>query len=410
MPLCAQPVINIRQNKAAKHFQKRFMVFLRCLLIINLGIIKENNINCLIFTSFMRVVDVSLGDNSYKINIGKSIVGKIFDELPKAEKYCIITDKNVDSLYGRNFEQGLLDKGLSVHKITLPGGESAKTIETAAKVCQELVRQDFGRNSVIINLGGGVVSDIGAFAASIYKRGIPFINVPTTLLGQVDAAIGGKTGVNLPEGKNMIGTFYQPKAVYCNTDFLDSLDEREFRNGLAEIVKYAIIMDKGLFELLETTGNIRKNIEEIIYLSARDKAMLVSKDEKEAGIRKLCNFGHTIGHAFEALQNYEGISHGEGVAIGAYLESRIAGDIGLISRDENKRINDLILNTEVMPWCKDYDLDRLVLLMKTDKKNIGGKIHFVLPTGIGQCNLEKENYSVAVEEDVIRRSLGLAQD
>lgn len=349
----------------------------------------------------MKKVHINLGENSYDILIEKDIFTAMLDLIPKAEKYCLITDSTVDAIYGTMMTRNLESRDYKYHKIVIEPGEQSKSYENAAKIAREMVVNQFPRDSLIINFGGGVVSDLGAFVASVYKRGIPFINVPTTLLSQADASIGGKTGVNVPEGKNLIGTFYQPKAVFVGIEFLYTLEDRKFKTGLSEIVKYGMIKDKGLFELLEKEDP-KTNLLEIVYRGAQNKADLVELDEKEANIRKICNFGHTIGHAFESIGNYETYTHGEGVAIGMVYEARLAEKLGYITASELERFLGLIDKTGILPEVKKFDKEKLLDLMKSDKKNIGGKIHFVIPTGTGECNLEKENYSIAIEEDMIR--------
>jgi 3-dehydroquinate synthase len=264
------------------------------------------------------------------------------------------------------------------------------------KIYESLLKAKLDRKSVLIALGGGVIGDITGFAASTYMRGIDFIQIPTTLLAQVDSSVGGKTGVNHPLGKNMIGAFWQPRLVWIDTATLESLPRREFLSGLGEVVKYGVIWDEDFFAYLEANSDkiLRLDKEALTYIIRRSceiKSEVVSKDEREAGLRAILNYGHTIGHAIETITGYKKYLHGEAVAIGMYMEARLSHQLGLIEKKAVARIKALIASYELpseMPY--GIQINDLMEKMQIDKKTVGGKMHFVLPEKVGSVRIHSE--------------------
>ena len=310
---------------------------------------------------------------------------KVKDLLKKGSHLVIITDDKVASLYGEN-----LKTILKADLITFPSGEKSKTRETKAKIEDELFALGVGRDGILIALGGGVVTDLVGFIAATYCRGIPYISIPTTLLGMVDASVGGKTGVNLPGGKNMIGAFYPPLEVIMDIDVLNSLQETELRNGMAEIIKYGAIWDKALFHELSEV----KDLLPLIKKSVEIKEDIVKKDPKETGLRSILNFGHTIGHAIETLEDYS-LSHGEAVAIGMIGEAHLTGhEAPLITLIEKFQFP-LKLSSKVTA-------EALFTTMKKDKKALNKTAHFVLLEEIGKVLSPKP---LPIENDHLLKTL-----
>jgi 3-dehydroquinate synthase len=329
--------------------------------------------------------------DTYEILIGEDIineVGLITKVKDQADRYVILTDSNVNPLYGEQVRERFRETTRPVDLIEIPAGESSKSLETVLDVARKLVGFKASRKSLLIALGGGVVGDVTGFVASIYMRSVPYIQIPTTLLAQVDSSVGGKTGVDLPEGKNLLGTFYQPKAVYVDLSFLRTLSDQDFGNGMAEIIKYSIIADNGLFELLEHESNgIKKRdpslMKSLVGRSCKIKAGIIEMDEKELGLRRILNFGHTLGHALEAASDY-GLSHGQAVAIGMAGAALISHRLNHLNKASYARIVRLIegygLPTKIPA---DMDSAQIPTFMATDKKAVGGELHFVLTKGIG---------------------------
>lgn len=286
---------------------------------------------------------------SYEIYIGQDIVdrmGVIINKRNWINRYVILTDSQVNTLHGERVLDTLRKMDLKVALIDFPEGETSKNIQTCLQLVERLIALGVDRHSGLIALGGGVVGDMTGFIASIYMRGIPFFQIPTTLMAQVDSGIGGKTGLDLPAGKNLLGTFCQPQAVFIDLAFLQTLRDREFNNGLSEILKYGIIEDPELFRSLERgIPAIKKRdfrlLERIITLSCRKKKRIVEMDEKESGLRRILNFGHTIGHAVEAESNYA-VSHGEAVAIGMVCAATLSEKLNYLPSQERERIESLI--------------------------------------------------------------------
>ncbi|MDC0061790.1 3-dehydroquinate synthase [Pseudomonadota bacterium] len=322
--------------------------------------------------------------NKYRIVISKNAISKknLAPLLKNHNKTLLISDDGVPSKIVREVA-AVCKPSTKVFKIILKHGEQAKSVQNFQKILNFLADNNFDRTDLIVAVGGGVVGDISGFVASSYLRGIQFIQIPTTLLAQVDSSVGGKTAINIVAGKNLVGAFYNPKGVIIDTTVLNSLPNREFKAGLAEVIKYAFIQNKSLFSLLKKyTKKIllkdQKIIEEIIFLSLQTKAMIVTKDEKENGIRAILNFGHTFGHAIEAHGKYKKILHGEAVAKGMKVASKISYLENLISEKEHKEVIALLQNFEFDLSLEQYKYRELKPYIFRDKKIKAGKLNLVL--------------------------------
>jgi 3-dehydroquinate synthase len=270
--------------------------------------------------------------------------------------------------------------------------EKAKTLRTVEKLCRKLIYAGADRDSILIAMGGGVVGDVVGFVAACYMRGVGVVQVPTTLVAQVDSAVGGKTGVNLPEGKNLVGAFYQPRLVVVDPELLRTLPKQEYRAGLYEVIKYGIIGDELLFRFLERHLEklLRRDaaaLDWVVSRCIRAKARVVSRDERESGLRQMLNFGHTIGHALEAVTRYNRFLHGEAVAWGMISAAELAVEMNRLKRDAARRIARLVLRVGPLPALPKTPLGRLLQLMHADKKSRGGRLHFVLPRRIGKVEI-----------------------
>jgi 3-dehydroquinate synthase len=357
----------------------------------------------------MEKVRVELAERSYDISIGSNILEGIGEKLilfGLSPKIALISNPTVFALYGKRVTSSIKKAGFDLHTVIIPDGEAYKDSLQVQHIYDELLEQKLDRASGLIALGGGVIGDITGFAASTYMRGISYIQVPTTLLAQVDSSVGGKTGVNHRLGKNMIGTFWQPGLVWIDVETLKSLPKRELVAGLAEVIKYGVIYDRELFAFLESNrGKILSldngAIMHIIKRSCEIKADIVSKDEREAGLRAVLNYGHTIGHAVETVTGYTRYIHGEGVAIGMYLEARLSQMLDLADKDQVLRIKNLLESYELPSELpEDIDKNSILLSMQLDKKTVAGKLKFILPEKIGKVRIEK-----GVPEETVRKSL-----
>jgi 3-dehydroquinate synthase len=340
----------------------------------------------------MRTLTVNLGDRSYPIHLGDGLLCRIGELLKQAgcgEKVSIITDPTVAGLYLQPVQEALGQSGFRVSAVLVPSGEEHKNLKSLSAIYDRLISERFERSSSLIALGGGVTGDLAGFAAATFLRGIPYVQVPTTLLAQVDSGVGGKTGINHEEGKNLIGAFYQPRLVLIDVAVLHSLPRRELLAGLAEVIKYGIIESPDLFALLEQKLDRLLALDgeplvEAIAASCAIKARVVEKDEHEQDYRSILNFGHTIGHALESVTGYEQFLHGEAVAIGMARAAAISVHEGSCDEESLRRICRLItgagLPTEIPPHIQPQEL---VQRMELDKKSAGGKIKFVLCGGIG---------------------------
>jgi 3-dehydroquinate synthase len=324
------------------------------------------------------------------------------DRLPKLSfntKVAIITNHTISALHLAKLLEHIDCKDL--HVVTIPDGEKYKNLETIVTILDKLFSKKLDRKSQLIAFGGGVIGDMTGFTASLYQRGIAFTQIPTTLLSQVDASVGGKTGVNNKFGKNLIGAFYQPKAVYIDTDFLDTLPSREFSSGIAEIVKMAVMFDSDYFNYLESADfSDKKTLEKIIERSVELKAWVVNQDEKEAGIRAVLNYGHTFAHVIENETEYKRYLHGEAVAIGIVMANRLAHELGLISIEEMARVKNLLVKHSLPVEYKIENVDTFYDKFFLDKKSSNDKIKFILPNGIGDFKVQDD-----IDENVIKRVL-----
>lgn len=339
----------------------------------------------------MAEVRVGLGERSYPIHVEQGCLNRIGQDLAKrsiGNRYAIVTDLNVQRLYGEKLLASLQEAGISAKLFPFPAGEKSKTLFTVEALASRMALAGFDRHDAIIALGGGVTGDLAGFLASAYMRGIPFIQVPTTLLAQVDSSVGGKTGVDLPEGKNLFGAFYQPKAVYVDTDVLQTLPREELLGGLAEVIKYGIIRDGDFFTFLEEYRRKilrldQQCVEKVICRCCEIKAEVVAADEREGDLRRILNYGHTIGHAIEGASRFQ-LIHGLAVAIGMVAASRLSVMLETLSGRDAERIY-AIISAYGMPVYPPADLDRnsVKRYLKTDKKAVKGKVVFVLPDSIG---------------------------
>jgi len=344
----------------------------------------------------MREISVDLGERSYPIVINNGLLEGIGGRILKLGlkgKVAVVTNPLVGGLYGDKVIKGLRSAGFDPVLITIPDGEEYKTLKEASAIYDGLIEHRMERSFPIIALGGGVIGDMTGFVAATYLRGVPYIQVPTTLLAQVDSSVGGKTAVNHPKGKNLIGAFYQPKAVFIDPEVLSTLDPRDVRAGLAEVVKYGVIWDNAFFKFLEENSNaLFKPGPELIRAIERSceiKAAVVSADEKESGLRSVLNFGHTFGHAIEALTGYGTFKHGEAVAIGMCMAARLSVKMALASPEVERRVAGLLSGLGLPVSLPELSADEFIGSMRLDKKVIGSRIRFVLVTEIGKVILEE---------------------
>ena len=356
----------------------------------------------------MKKTRVKLGRNSYDICIGPGSLtqtGRLLKELGFTDKLVIITDPEVKGLYGNALSQGLTVEGFKVGVLEVPEGEESKSLETAGILYNELGNFHAERSTPILALGGGVIGDLSGFVAATYMRGVPLIQLPTTLLAQVDSSIGGKVAVDHGRVKNKIGAFYQPRLVISDITTLESLPAREISEGLAEVIKYAVIRDKGFFSYLE------KNLEqirllderllgEVVFRSARIKAEIVQKDELDLGIRHILNYGHTVGHALESVSDFK-VRHGEAVALGMLAAGRISNKLGILHGDELDRIEKVIQRAGLPTKVPNLEVKRLVQAMEFDKKMVRGKVKFILLRSLGSAFISNEVIPTLIEQVLV---------
>ena len=346
----------------------------------------------------MSILQVGLGDRSYPILIEPGCLKRIPEDLGSvypATRYCIITDDNVSGFYGESLQQAIESAGLACDLLVFPHGEDHKHLSTVGSLISQAAQKGLDRKSMVIALGGGVSGDVAGFVAATYMRGVPFIQIPTSLLAQVDSSVGGKTGVDIPEGKNLVGAFYQPQAVYIDPEVLHTLPRKEYINGLAEVIKHGIIRDLDYFQMLDERFDQGMALDpevlsDLIYVSCKIKSAVVAEDEKEADIRRILNFGHTIGHAVEAASHFE-IAHGFGVSIGMVAAGRISVLKGLLAEDKLATIVSMLqrygLPTEVP---QNLDRKQIKSYLLTDKKRIGSETSYILAVDIGEVIITEE--------------------
>jgi len=357
----------------------------------------------------MQTLRVALGERSYPVHIGAGLIGRADLIVPHlARKHlAVVTDSTVAPLYLERFSRPLRDAGVEVLPIVVPEGEAHKRWETLDIVLESLLERRCGRDTTLVALGGGVVGDLTGFAAAVYQRGVPYIQVPTTLLAQVDSSVGGKTAINHARGKNMIGAFHQPQAVLADTDALATLPPRELRAGLAEVVKHGFIRDAGFVawfeaQLEKLLALDRDALAHAVARSVEIKAEIVARDEREAGERALLNFGHTFGHAIEAGLGYGKWLHGEAVAAGMAMAADLSRRLGSLAEADVERVRSLLKRAGLPTEAPALGPRRFLELMGVDKKAKEGRLRFVLLERIGAAYLRDDVPAAALEETLSR--------
>jgi len=356
------------------------------------------------------MVKVPLGNRSYNILFGHGLLARLGAECSKlklGQRCVVISDRNVAPRFAKAAQRSLAVAGFNSFLITVPAGETVKSLKSVQACYDQLAKHRLERKSFIVALGGGVVGDLAGFAAATYLRGIDYVQVPTTLLAQVDSSVGGKVGVNLKAGKNLVGAFYQPRAVFCDFDTLRTLPEREYRAGVAEIIKYGIIYDAALFrqlerempKLLKRDGKI---LADVVARCCEIKSDVVAQDETESGVRAILNFGHTIGHALEAVSGYGKYLHGEAISIGQVAAARLSTQLTGLPAADADRITKLFRSARLPIKVKlnPAQIGKLCAAMKLDKKVSAGEVKFVLARKIGKVEFGKN-----VPLDLIRETL-----
>jgi 3-dehydroquinate synthase len=357
--------------------------------------------------ALMKKIKVELGSDSYEVRVGTDLLGRAglwLKEKGFSGKAAIITDTAVKGLHGDALIRGLTNAGFKVATLEVPSGEGQKSLETAGRLYHELTSAYAERTEPVLALGGGVIGDLAGFVAATYMRGVPLIQVPTTLLAQVDSSIGGKVAVDHGQLKNTIGVFYQPKLVIADIETLKTLPEAEIANGLAEIIKHAAIKNENLFNFLDINMPRARALNEgvletIVLESARIKAEVVEKDEKESGLRGILNYGHTIGHAIEAVSNFQ-LRHGQAVAIGMVAAARISSRMGILGESDVVRLGDTIEKAGLPTEMPDLPVEDIISAMKHDKKVRQDKVIFVLLKSIGNAFITDE-VSLSLVEEVL---------
>lgn len=339
----------------------------------------------------MSVLSVDLAKNSYDIVIERGALASLGQRCRAVGLKgvaAVISNPTVAVLYGAAVQESLAAAGFTVVQLEIPDGEEYKNSTTLNRLYDDLLAAGIDRGSFVVALGGGVVGDVAGYAAATWMRGIPFVQAPTTLLAQVDSSVGGKTGIDHPKGKNLIGAFYQPRLVLIDVDTLATLDQRQFRAGLAEVIKYGVVIDRPFFEFIESNCAAILAMDpdfliKIILRSCQLKAEVVELDEKETGLRAILNYGHTLGHAFESVSGYRGLVHGEAVALGMTLAARVSVAEGLCSQEDSSRISALIVKCGLPVEIPHYDRKLLLNAIAADKKSKVGSITFICNQGIG---------------------------
>ena len=344
----------------------------------------------------MRKLKVNLKDRSYEILIEKDLkkdFGKHIKNVFKGEKICVITDDNLNSFYGNSIKEALESEGFLVNIVSIIPGEKSKNFDTVIPIYDKLLDFNLTRSDLIVAFGGGVVGDLAGFIASTFLRGVKFIQIPTSLLAQVDSSVGGKVGIDLPKGKNLVGAFYQPSLVLIDTKILETLPDKFLNDGMGEVIKYAFIKDKGLFKMLSNfkdKNELLENIDEIIYTCCDIKRQVVENDEKDTGERMILNFGHTLGHSIEVNYGFESYTHGEGVAIGMYAITKISEDLALTKPKTAEKIKDLLVKYNLpFETYKKIDNEDIKKSISSDKKNLKGSLNVILIKDIGESFIYK---------------------
>ena len=333
----------------------------------------------------MRSVKVKAPSGQYEVLIGAGLLPTLGERVracTDAGRCAVVSGENVFPLYGESVLQSLRSAGLEAVSLVFPAGEDTKSLQNYGSLLRFLAQHRFTRSDCVLALGGGVTGDLAGFAAATYQRGLSFVQVPTTLLAAVDSSVGGKTAVNLPEGKNQVGAFYQPKLVLCDTDTLATLPKREMRAGFAEVIKYAVLCDRKLFQALQTET---ADLPAVIETCVRHKAAIVAEDERDTGRRRLLNLGHTFGHAVESQSGYT-LLHGEAVSIGMAAVCRAAREKGLLSSSDCEAVLTL-LRAYGLPTETEYGAGELFDTLRLDKKISGGRLHLIVPRSVGQCEV-----------------------
>ncbi len=355
-----------------------------------------------------QIVQVPLGDRAYAVHVGSGLLphaGTLVRQTIGDRRLFLVYDESVAQPWAASLTQTLKSGGFSIEAASVPSGEASKCVAQLERLWEQMARLAFTRDTAIIALGGGVVGDLAGFLAASFLRGIPFIQIPTTLLAMVDSSVGGKTGINLAAGKNLVGAFWQPALVIADTDTLSTLPEAELRSGMAEVIKYGVIRDPALFAWIEQLGSDipQTDLAEIVRRSVEIKAEVVASDEREtSGLRAILNFGHTLGHAIEAEGGYSTFRHGEAIAIGMAAASLLAlvQDDGWTQTD-HKRLVDLLAKTGLPTRLPvPYSQERLIERTRVDKKAVSGQVRYVLPTRIGHAEVVKK-----VSDDSVRWAL-----
>ncbi|MBQ7454085.1 MAG: 3-dehydroquinate synthase [Selenomonadaceae bacterium] len=357
----------------------------------------------------MEKVSVDLGAASYDIIISENIlrgVGYFIVVKKFTGKALIITQEKIFDMHGKALTDGLDAHGIAYEVVTVPDSETAKNLQEAEKIFTRAIEFGMDRKSVVIALGGGVVGDLGGFVAATFMRGVPLIQIPTTLLSQVDSSVGGKTAVNHTLGKNLIGAFHQPCAVFIDLNCLTTLPEREIKSGLGEVVKYGVISDEKFFAYLERNADkiLQRDLETLTHVVKRScelKAEVVSEDEHEAGLRRILNFGHTMAHAIEEETHYEKFRHGEAVAIGMVGAARISRELGKTTAENVTRLENLLQRFGMVTTCAGLDADELYRVTFRDKKAVGGVVNWVLMKNFGDVEISSD-----VDAAVVKKIFG----
>jgi 3-dehydroquinate synthase len=356
----------------------------------------------------MRAIDVTLKSRSYGVLVGNGLLASAGDFIakvfPAGIRTAIVTDGTVGPLYADPLAASLRRAGFPPLVVTVPPGEASKSMACAERVCREMVRGQLDRSSAVIALGGGVVGDLAGFCAAIFFRGIPYVQVPTTVVAQVDSSIGGKTGVNTGEGKNLLGSFHQPSLVLADVGTLDTLPRREFNEGFAEVIKHAAIRDAGMFPLIERAHADRSALGELVARNVEIKARIVEADEREtSGERALLNFGHTIGHAIEAAAGYGAYLHGEAIALGIRAALQLSEDIGGLAPRDGRAIGSLLDRFELpRHLAPGVSTAAILETMGRDKKFAAGRIRFVLLRRAGEAFVSGEVTTAQIADAVDR--------